>query len=99
MSEVSKTGAKRQTSSGFLWLAWGTVAYFAVAMILWRSGVPVPGIVQFSSMLSGAVVLLGAAVAGGYVIASLWARTRFVAGLIALAANVACLAYFWASLP
>jgi hypothetical protein len=50
-------------------------------------------------MLSGAVVLVGAVVAGGYIMASIWAKTRVVPGIVALLANVACLAYFWASLP
>jgi hypothetical protein len=99
MSQIARNGAKPRASSLLLWFAWSAVAYFAAAMVAWRSGIQLPSLVQFSSMLSGAVVLVGAAVAAGYVVASLWAKTRVVAGMVALLANVACLVYFWVSLP
>jgi hypothetical protein len=99
MSQAASTRAKLQASSFFLWFAWGTVAYFTAAMVVWRSGIQVPGVVQFSSMLSGAVVLVGAVVAAGYVIASLWANTRLISGIVALLANIGCLVYFWTLLP
>ena len=99
MNEVANTRPKIQASRLLLWFAWGAVAYFAVAMVIWHSSLQASGAVQFSSMLSGAVAALGAVVAAGYLVASLWAKTNVVAGVTAFLANVACLAYFWASLP
>lgn len=98
MSTIVSSPMKSEASPVLLWLAWGSVAYFAAmfACLKLRLSVapPIDYFLWIGYILSSWALAAGGMIAAGYVLASIWVRTRILSGISAFVANVACLIYF-----
>lgn len=99
MVRAIHAGARRNPFGVVVWCSWACVAYFAFGWAVLKGIIDVPVIVQFASLLSGAVVAFGGVLAVIFLTTAARRRPALLNGVAALGANAALLAFFVYSLP
>lgn len=95
---ASQSKGNRNPLRLLLWFSWACAGYFAFAWIGLGWYVGLPGVMQFASLLSGAVVAFGSALALTFLVVAARKRATTLSGIAALATNVLLLAFFVLSL-
>jgi uncharacterized membrane protein len=82
-----------------LWSSCACALWFVIAWVLFQAGADLPRPIVIAVYLSGAIALLGVALAAVYLLLAVWLPVHWLVGLVALVVNAAFFAYFWHSIP